>query len=81
MTTIINEGIELPQFTFLENELIGLTILDASEEAYHDLFNAIEGIRQYFREELDSKSFRPLPRLLMSIDFVEEKELENDTCI
>lgn len=72
MKKIINDGIELLEFTLMEEELVARTIFDASYEAFLDLFDAIEGIEMYFREQPDSAGYKPLPRLLMSINIVEE---------
>ena len=77
MKTITNDGIELLEFTFTEEDLIARTIFDGSLEAYIDLFNAIEGLELYFRVLPDSAGYKPLPRLLMSINIVEE-ELDNE---
>ena len=68
MITITNDGIELLEFTPMEEELVVRTIADGSHEASLDLFDAIEGIEQYFGELPNSAGYKPLPRLLMSIN-------------
>ena len=77
MKTITKDGIELLEFTLTEEELIARTIFDGSLEAHNDLFNVIEGIELYFREFPSSSGYKPLPRLLMSGNIVEE-ELDNE---
>ena len=68
MTTITKNGIELLEFTTTEEELIANTLFDASKEAYEDLFLSISGIKPYFRELPDLAGYKPLPRLLMSVN-------------
>jgi len=76
MKTIVNDGIELVEFTLNEEDLIARTIFDASKEAFLDLFSVIDGIELYFRPLPDSSGYKPLPRLLMSMTLINEEDIE-----